>query len=216
MKKTKYKSLVLMILSLIFIVTSCTNDSILESEELNTKSKNLTSKTYVENDQNIYFLTENDLLLCSPTLNSSSVYNKTIPNNYPIITGSKWYASTPPNDPNASKDSWYFSTLRENITNFYNINSNNVEFSTYSIDSFEIDASISKATVYIYPSQYYNFIPGNYINNTLAIDVMHAIFTQIDNFSTSYGKPLVGATIYINSTMCGGYAGLGVRLYFGN
>lgn len=220
MKNTRSIILLFLNFLLITIINSCTRDTITEEiNDVNLNSKQeLAQKNITNNEEYIYYLTENDFSLCSPNLQNASIYNKNFPNTFPIFTTSKWHSSASPTNPNIAYDYWFFSALIEKMNEYYFSGAlgapADIRVNVYSISEYNNDPTISKYGIILYPSDVTNFNPDTEVTSTKATEVMHALFTKINTLSSSTGKPLYAATLYINYTMCGGSAGMGAQLYF--
>ena len=212
--KISFNIILLSIIS--FLTFSCDNNREVVTAKI---AENTNNKAIINNPPTIYYLTEEDKLLCRTT--SGNIFNpqSIIAGTYPTIPYSRWYATTPPGINNAptfpfpeSEDKlWYFQILKDKIANFYNINSNNIYIQQgTSLPQFNDTTKYYSASLYISVYPTYDFYPETYITSTTATNLLHSILSNIDMRNDDF----VGCTLFIENTMCGYYMGLGGQLYF--
>lgn len=218
MKKIKIISFAVSAFTFLFVANSCSTDSVTMSEDTNINMTSPSASKNASEGSQIYYLTQEDLAKCRlANLTNTPVYNNQLPVHHPTITTPKWYSQTPNSNTSLPADDWYFVALQKHITTEYLLSPDLIKFNTSKIVDLENDPAINKATINIYPNQpYYDFVPQTYISAATATAVMHVLFLRIEEFMRAYKKPMVGITLYIEHTMCGGYAGMSAKLYYGD
>ena len=216
MKKNYIKVISMSLVAM--IISSCASD-VRDEENLTgiNISKSEVNKNLVTPNI-VYYLTEDFSTMClaqdETTLSSLQSYT-TSPNNYPIIDSPKWYGYN--NGTNLAKNYMYFYALYTKISNYYNLSNDKIKFypksSSLGFPEFVGDTSISRAGIYL-NGNYGTFYPDNEISAETATIVMHALFNEIDNFSSQYNKNLYAISYRIEKTMCGEYMGLAADVYY--